>query len=82
MKASPMKIVTVHAAKTNLSKLIEQACAGEEIVIARGKEPVVRLVPYAAGKPARVFGAMKGRARLTEAFFEPLPPEELDAWEQ
>ena len=77
-----MKIVTVHAAKTNLSKLIEQACAGEEIVIARGKEPVVRLVPYAAGKPARVFGAMKGRATLTEAFFEPLPPEELDAWEQ
>jgi prevent-host-death family protein len=82
MEAPPMKVVTVHAAKTNLSKLIEQACAGEEIVIARGKEPVVRLVPYGAGKPARVFGAMKGRARLTEAFFEPLPPEELDAWEQ
>jgi len=82
MKASSMKVVTVHAAKTNLSKLIEQACAGEEIVIARGKEPVVRLVPYAASKPARVFGAMKGRAKLTGAFFEPLPPEELDAWEQ
>ncbi len=75
-----MKVVTIHAARTNLSKLIEQACAGEEVVIARGKEPVARLVPYAAAKPARTFGAMKGRARLTEAFFEPLPPEELDAW--
>lgn len=40
-----MKTFTIHEAKTNLSKLIEQACQGEEVVIARGPEPVVRLVP-------------------------------------
>ena len=76
-----MKTVTVHTAKTTLSSLIEQALAGHDIVIARNKTPVVRLVPVSAGKPERKFGAMAGRARVTEAFFEPLPPEELEAWE-
>ena len=60
--------------------MIEKACAGEEIVIARGKTPVVKLVPTKARKPHRQFGAMKGRARVTKAFFEPLPEEELEAW--
>jgi prevent-host-death family protein len=75
-------VVKIHAAKTNLSRLIEQARAGEEVVIARGKTPVVRLVPVEAAKPRRKFGAMRGKARTTRAFFEPLPPEEIDAWEQ
>ena len=77
-----MKRVTIHAAKTNLSRLIEWACAGEDVVIARGAQPVVRLVPVGSGPPARRFGAMRGRARVTAAFFEPLPPEELEAWER
>ena len=37
--------ITIHAAKTNLSKLIEAALAGEDVVIAKGAKPVVRLVP-------------------------------------
>lgn len=76
------RIFTVHAAKTNLSRLIERARAGEEVVIARGKTPVVKLVPVDAPAPRRVFGAMKGKARTTRAFFEPLPPRELAAWER
>jgi prevent-host-death family protein len=75
-----MKPVTIHAAKTNLSRLIEAACAGEEVVIARGKTPVVRLVPMEARKPKRRFGSMRGRAKATDAFFEPLPDEQLKAW--
>ena len=54
--------VTIHAAKTQLSKLIRRAQAGEEIVIVRGKEPVARLVPVAGTGRRRVFGAMRGRA--------------------
>ena len=77
-----MTTVTIHAAKTNLSRLIERACKGEEIVIARGDEPVVRLVPITAAPRGRVFGAMHGKARVDDAFFEPLPPAELAAWEQ
>ncbi|HEU4631046.1 MAG TPA: type II toxin-antitoxin system prevent-host-death family antitoxin [Gemmatimonadaceae bacterium] len=76
-----MTVVTVHVAKTNLSKLIERVCAGEEVVIARGSEPVVRLVPVAQEPPRRRFGALKGRLRVPEEFFEPLPAEELAGWE-
>ena len=71
---------SIHAAKTNLSRLVERACAGEEVVIARGKLPVVRLLPVKAAPPGRRFGAMRGRASVTRAFFEPLPPSELQAW--
>ena len=80
-----MPTYTVHAAKTNLSKLIERAEAGEEIVIARGKKPVVRLIPV--GVPAhvlrrRAFGVLKGRLKLPDSFFfEALPEEELKLWE-
>jgi prevent-host-death family protein len=73
---------TVHAAKTNLSRLIETARSGEEVVIARGKIPVARLVPVEATPRKRQFGAMKGRARADKAFFEPLPAEERRAWER
>ena len=76
-----MKTVPIHAAKTNLSRLIEEAVAGEDVVIARSKTPVVRLVPVATAAPARRFGAMAGRARVTRAFFEPLPDEERAGWE-
>ena len=77
-----MKPVTVHAAKTHLSKLIERACAGEDVVIARGRTPVVRLVPVKTVKSGRRFGAMRGRARTTKVFFASLPPEELALWER
>lgn len=74
------KVHSIHAAKTQLSKLIEQAEAGAEVVIARGKIPVARLTAVNATPPRREFGAMRGRARVTRAFFEPLPAEELDHW--
>ncbi len=76
------KPVSVHEAKTHLSRLIERAEAGEDIVIARGKVPVVRLVAISAPKVERRFGAMKGKAKVTPAFFEPLPEDELAAWER
>ncbi|HYW13537.1 MAG TPA: type II toxin-antitoxin system Phd/YefM family antitoxin [Longimicrobium sp.] len=77
-----MMIVNVHAAKTNLSKLIEQAEAGEEVIIARNSEPVVKLVPVGRIKPKRVFGSMKGRFTVPPEFFDPLPDDELAAWGQ
>jgi prevent-host-death family protein len=73
--------VSIHAAKTHLSRLIARAEAGEEIVIARGRKPVVKLVPIAP-KPKRVPGRWKGQISIGPEFFEPLPPEELDAWDQ
>jgi prevent-host-death family protein len=76
-----MDLVTIHKAKTQLSKLIEQVERGEEVVIARGKTPVARLVPYAPEQPKRGFGSIKGRATLGPEFWEPLPEEELKRWE-
>ena len=76
-----MTTVTVHAAKTHLSQLIARVEAGEEVVILRGTEPVVRLVPAAELAPKRVFGALAGKVVVTEAFFDPLPAEELAAWD-
>jgi prevent-host-death family protein len=76
-----METITVHKAKTQLSRLIEKACRGEEIVIARGAEPVVRLVPIADKRGRRKPGAWKGKIQIGAEFFEPLPPEQLDRWE-
>jgi antitoxin (DNA-binding transcriptional repressor) of toxin-antitoxin stability system len=71
---------TIHAAKTQLSRLIARAGRGETIVIARGSQPVAKLVALDEAKPTRQFGAMRGRARVTSAFFDALPPDELAAW--
>jgi prevent-host-death family protein len=74
-----MKIYNVHAAKTKLSQLIEQARAGEEVVIARNNEPVVKLVPLQP-RPTRQRGTLKGVVVVHDSFFEPLSAEELDEW--
>ena len=55
------EIVNVHAAKTQLSRLLERAEAGEEIVIGRAGKPIAKLVPYIPDRPKRVFGALKGQ---------------------
>lgn len=79
-----MATVTIHEAKTNLSKLIARARAGEEIIIAKGKEPVARLTPVKrSGGKRGLAGILKGKiAPLPDSFFfDPLPEEELRLWE-
>ncbi len=73
--------VTIHEAKTNLSKLIRQMEAGEEVIIQRGQTPVARLAPVGETRPKRQFGTLKGIISIDDRFFEPLPEEELAAWE-
>jgi prevent-host-death family protein len=77
-----METITIHKAKTELSRLIEKACRGEEIVIARGKKPVVRLVAIEDKRGQRKPGALREKLKVGPEFFEPLPEEELDAWGQ
>jgi prevent-host-death family protein len=71
-------IVNVHQAKTQLSRLLKRAHEGEEIILSRAGKPYAKLVPLDEGK-ARVPGIVKGR--VGKEFFEPLPEEELKAWE-
>ncbi|MDF3625986.1 type II toxin-antitoxin system Phd/YefM family antitoxin [Brytella acorum] len=70
---------SVHDAKTNLSRLIADALAGGDVVIARGSVPVVRLVPVEP-QGRRVFGALKGKITQDKTFNETLPDDELDGW--
>lgn len=69
-----MKTVNVHEAKTHLSRLLERAHAGEEIIIAKSGEPYARLVPLSDRQPERRPGTLKGLVEIADSFFEPLPP--------
>lgn len=73
-----MRSINLNEAKTHLSEIVAAAAAGEEIIIARSGAPMARLVPLEKPAPRRP-GIAKGR--LTDAFFEPLPEDELQAWE-
>ena len=75
-----MPVVNVHQAKSQLPYLFAQAEAGEETVIASNGRPMARLVPLnRRGKPR--FGSWKDRISLEDCFFDPLPENELSAWE-
>jgi prevent-host-death family protein len=76
-----MKTVTIHTAKTTLSQLVARAEAGEEIILARGKVPIAKIVPYRPVVPKRQFGALRGKFSIGPEFFDPLPEDELAAWE-
>lgn len=73
--------IPINLARKQLSKLISRALAGEEILIARGRTPVVRLQPIER-QGARAFGALRGRRSLDSAFFEDLPENELKGWDK
>jgi prevent-host-death family protein len=76
-----METVTIHAAKTHLSQLLARVERGEEIILARGKHPVARLVPYRPTAAKRQFGALRGIVSVDREFFEPPPEDELARWE-
>ena len=73
-----MATYNLYDAKNSLSELVERAVSGEEVVIARRNVPAVKLVPVACEKPKREFGRYKHLGRVTDAFFEPLPDEEME----
>lgn len=76
-----METVNIHQAKTQLSKLVERAAAGEEIVIAKAGKPIARLVPLAVVVAPRKPGLLKGKMRIARNFDDPLPEDVTDAFE-
>ena len=80
LEVNPLAImVNVHEAKTNFSRLLEQAHAGQEIVLAKAGKPYARLVPLELKTSKRLAGRLPGA--VMETFFEPLSDEELDTWD-
>ena len=76
-----MRTVNVHEAKTQFSRLIDAAHAGETILVAKDGKPWARLVPLEPDQPRRQPGVLRGRLALpaTDVLLAPLPPEALDA---
>ncbi|MCY4137832.1 MAG: type II toxin-antitoxin system prevent-host-death family antitoxin [Rhodobacteraceae bacterium] len=75
-----MHVVNVHQAKTELSRLLARVEAGEDIVIARRGVAVARLIAYRTPIKRRP-DVLKGKIVIPDTFFDPLPEEELAAWE-
>jgi prevent-host-death family protein len=74
--------VNVHQAKTHLSRLLEQAMAGEEVIIMRAGRPLVRLTPVQSAPCARKIGTAKGDFVVPDDFDAPLPDEIIAAFER
>ena len=72
-----MTTVNIHFAKTHLSRLVEEAAAGEDVVIAKAGKPLVRLVAVAASAGPRALGKLKGRVKESADAWA--PDEELEA---
>ena len=75
-----MGVFNVHDAKTHLSRLLERVAQGEEVIIARRKEPVVKLVPVNKCPKERIPGSLKGKIWYSPDAFDPLTKEELAEW--
>lgn len=72
-----MTVVNIHEAKTHFSKLIASTLKGDEVIIARGGKPIIKLIPYTEEVPKRHGGQFKGIIKISEDFDDPLPAEYL-----
>jgi prevent-host-death family protein len=75
-----MKTVNLHAAKTHLSRLVDEAAAGQDVVIAKNGKPLVKLVAVSAGTRRKGFGTLKGKIRIADDFDAPLADSVLQAF--
>jgi len=76
-----MRSVNIHRAKTHLSRLVEEASAGKEVVIAKAGKPIARLVPAKRVKRRRKLGVLAGRFTVPPDFDAPLPEEVVAQFE-
>ncbi len=74
-------VYNLYEAKSSLSRLVDRAAGGEEIIIAKSGKPLARLVPLRQRVARRKPGGWEGRVYISEDFDEPLPPEILSAFE-
>ncbi len=77
-----METVNLYDAKTNLSRLVDQANAGEHIVIAKGGKPMAMLTPLTPKKRTIRYGLMKGQFEVPDDFDAPLPDDIIAAFER
>lgn len=73
-----MRLINIHEAKTNLSRIAEDVAAGEEIIVAKAGKPKMKLVPIDNRKKNIKFGALKGKIKISKDFDAPLPQNILN----
>lgn len=76
-----MSVINIHAAKTQLSKLLDAAAAGEEVIIAKAGKPVAKLVPIDRALEPRRLGILDGKIHVPDDFDDPLPDEIIAEFE-
>lgn len=76
-----MQTINIHEAKTHLSRLVENAAAGEEVIIAKAGKPAARLVPLAQPAGKRQLGILAGKMAIPDDFDAPLPDAVLNSFE-
>lgn len=76
-----MTTVNIHAAKTQLSRLLDAVAAGKEVIIAKAGKPVARLVPFEQKRQPRKLGTLAGQFHVPDDFDDPLPEDIVDAFE-
>lgn len=75
-------IINIHEAKTHLSRLVDEACKGKELILAKAGKPLVKLTPLEKRKPPRIPGFLKGKIKISADFDAPLPNDWLKDFEQ
>ena len=76
-----MEIVNIYEAKTHLSKLVDQAAAGKDVIIGRSGKPIARITHLASKKSPIRFGVLKGKIKVAADFDAPLPDAVLAGFE-
>ncbi len=76
-----MAQVNIYEAKTHFSKLVARVLAGEEIVVARAGQPLIKLVAITPASPKRMSGSLAGKVHIRDDFDDPLPEDLLEAFE-
>ena len=76
-----MKTVNIHQAKTQLSRIVEEVAAGEEVIIAKAGKPVAKLVPLKAAPRKRQLGILQGKITARPDFDATLPDTVLESFE-
>ena len=79
--AAHKKQVNIYEAKTQLSKLVDRAAAGEDVILARAGKPVARLTQLEAPKRTIRYGVLKGKIKVSADFDDPLPDDLLALFE-
>ena len=75
------KAINIHEAKTNFSKLIVRVTNGEEIIISKAGNHVAKLVPISKKQKRRLPGSAKGKIKISDDFYKPLPKDIIEVFE-